>query len=404
MAGQGWREWVAGEQLTDVKMQQFLQDQAVMRFANASARTTALAGVVSEGMVSYLDDTNALEVYDGSAWGAVTPDVQQASPTFAGVVFGRTSDVILGGVADSSYTVALGNGASAGTARPNASFIGNTTIGANSGRSITTGNNNVLVGGESGLGLTTGTKNVMLGTSVGQATTTYSDNVYIGFGAGFNSKTAGNVAIGSQALQQAAEFQQSNVAIGFIAMKDTTGGSNTAVGSGAATGITSGFNNTVIGFSAGDSFFTNKIGTGSNNVLLGSGTSPSATNVSDQITLGNASISSLRCQVTSISSLSDRRDKTDIKPLSYGLDFVKELKPVSFDWNMRDGAKVGNPDIGFIAQDLADLEDKYDAERLNLTLRDNPEKLEATPGRLIPILVKAIQELTARVEELENAR
>jgi hypothetical protein len=71
---------------------------------------------------------------------------------------------------------------------------------------------------------------------------------------------------------------------------------------------------------------------------------------------------------------------------------------------MRDGAKVGVPDVGFIAQELAAVEDNYDAERLALTLRDNPDRLEATPGRLIPILVKAIQELTARVEELENAR
>jgi hypothetical protein len=44
-----------------------------------------------------------------------------------------------------------------------------------------------------------------------------------------------------------------------------------------------------------------------------------------------------------------------------------------------------------------------------LTLRDNPEKLEATPGRLLPIAIKAIQELAqqnadllARIESLEN--
>ena len=39
-----------------------------MVFADAAARTTALTGVVAEGMLSYLKDTNAVEVYNGSAW------------------------------------------------------------------------------------------------------------------------------------------------------------------------------------------------------------------------------------------------------------------------------------------------------------------------------------------------
>jgi hypothetical protein len=44
------------------------------------------------------------------------------------------------------------------------------------------------------------------------------------------------------------------------------------------------------------------------------------------------------------------------------------------------------------------------AEYLQLTYRDNPEKLEATQGRLIPILVKAIQELAAEVQALKDAK
>jgi hypothetical protein len=39
-----------------------------MVFADAAARTTALSGVVAEGMLSYLKDTNAVEVYDGVNW------------------------------------------------------------------------------------------------------------------------------------------------------------------------------------------------------------------------------------------------------------------------------------------------------------------------------------------------
>jgi hypothetical protein len=69
---------------------------------------------------------------------------------------------------------------------------------------------------------------------------------------------------------------------------------------------------------------------------------------------------------------------------------------------MRDGGKVGVKDTGFIAQELMAAEDEAElAEYLQLTYRDNPEKLEATQGRLIPILVKAVQELSAKVAELE---
>jgi len=69
---------------------------------------------------------------------------------------------------------------------------------------------------------------------------------------------------------------------------------------------------------------------------------------------------------------------------------------------MRESGRVGDKDTGFIAQELMAAEDEAGfAEYLQLTLRDNPEKLEATQGRLIPILVKAIQELSAKVAELE---
>ena len=41
------------------------------------------------------------------------------------------------------------------------------------------------------------------------------------------------------------------------------------------------------------------------------------------------------------------------------------------------------------------------AEWLNLVLKDNPEKLEATPGNLLPIIVKAIQDLKKENDELK---
>ena len=51
------------------------------------------------------------------------------------------------------------------------------------------------------------------------------------------------------------------------------------------------------------------------------------------------------------------------------------------------------PTAGFIAQELDEVQTTENAEWLNLVLKDNPEKWEATPGNLFPIVVKAIQDL-----------
>lgn len=71
MAGAGYKLFTTGSVLTASDVNTYLNEQTVMVFASATARTTALSGVLAEGMVSYLKDTNATEVYDGSAWVAI---------------------------------------------------------------------------------------------------------------------------------------------------------------------------------------------------------------------------------------------------------------------------------------------------------------------------------------------
>jgi len=39
---------------------------------------------------------------------------------------------------------------------------------------------------------------------------------------------------------------------------------------------------------------------------------------------------------------------------------------------------------------------------MRLVLKTNPERLESTYGKLVPILVNAVKELSAKVEDLEN--
>ena len=89
-----------------------------------------------------------------------------------------------------------------------------------------------------------------------------------------------------------------------------------------------------------------------NNVFLGCNAQGLAAGCSNTITLGDANIATIRAQVTSITALSDARDKKDIVDLPLGLDFIRQIRPVKFTWNMRDGSKVGQGYAGFIAQVL----------------------------------------------------
>jgi hypothetical protein len=197
-----------------------------------------------------------------------------------------------------------------------------------------------------------------------------------------------------------------NVAVGKASnFSITTGGENVAVGTFAQFSITTGINNTSVGNSANSNNTT-----GSNNLVLGYNAQPSTTTVSNQITLGSSAITSLRCNVTSISSLSDGRDKSNVKDSELGLDLVNKLRPVTFDWDRRDGSMSGIKDVGFIAQEVIEVEDDLKIfDTLKMSLRDNEDKYEVAPARLIPVLTKAIQELSkqnenliARLEKLEN--
>jgi hypothetical protein len=74
----GFREFAAGEPLTATNVDDFLMKQSVMKFADGAARDLALGTAVAsgnalrEGMVAYLDDTDEVIKYDGSAWASVS--------------------------------------------------------------------------------------------------------------------------------------------------------------------------------------------------------------------------------------------------------------------------------------------------------------------------------------------
>jgi len=222
-------------------------------------------------------------------------------------------------------------------------------IGQNSGLNLQTGTfNNTLIGSSSGVNITSGTQNTIIGGLSGGQIQTASYNTFLGSGSGSQSTQEGN---------------------------------------------------TFLGWNAGSTAITAQ-----NSTCIGANSQPSASNAYSEFTLGNNNILTLRCAVTSITSLSDARDKKEIEELPVGLEFVKGLKPVKFIWDDRnEEGKHDVADFGFIAQDLkASQEEVEMADTLKLVYESNPEKLEASYGKLIPILVKAIQDLNAKVELLEN--
>jgi uncharacterized protein YabE (DUF348 family) len=67
-----FKDFTAGDILTAVDVDSLLMRQKIMTSADSAARDTALSAVLAEGMFCYLNDTNAFQVYDGSAWADVS--------------------------------------------------------------------------------------------------------------------------------------------------------------------------------------------------------------------------------------------------------------------------------------------------------------------------------------------
>jgi hypothetical protein len=258
-------------------------------------------------------------------------------------------------------------------------------------------------------------KSLALGLEAGTSTT---GCVAVGTWALKNATSFNNTAVGNFALQAASS---NSTALGFGAgaastgfggtfigynagTLATSGASNTFVGSEAGQAVTTGSNNVFVGYRSAIGNFGGSITTGSNNVLIGTNGLDVTSSLSNTIILGGSSITTLACNVTSITSLSDARDKKDVEAIPVGLDFINELNPVKFIWDDRDEeGKHDVKDCGFIAQDLKSLQEKYNvAEELQLVNEGiADDKMYASYGKLLPIMVKAIQELSAELKALK---
>jgi trimeric autotransporter adhesin len=346
----------------------------------------------------------------------------------------------------SPFETALGSGAGAANTGANNTFIGfgagndnttgvrNTALGYNALSAVTTANENTAVGFNA-LAVSTAGDSVAVGSSALQANTTGAENTALGAGAlKANTTGASNTAVGRAALN-VNTTGANNTAVGYEALDAcTTAENNTVVGSLAGTGLTTGSGNVAIGHRALDVATTGGANTavgadsmgscttGQRNTAVGTGAlfnlttgngntsiSPidangsvnptfNVTTENNRISMGHTGITNAYVQVA-WTVTSDARDKTNFAPVPHGLNFVNQLEPVAFQFRVsRDSDEAhGNKRYGFKAQDILALEGD------DPVIIDNevPEKLKYQGEALVPVLVNAIKELSAKCDSLQ---
>jgi trimeric autotransporter adhesin len=169
--------------------------------------------------------------------------------------------------------------------------------------------------------------------------------------------------------------------------------------------------NTVVGHNAGTLSISY-----TNTVALGYGAEPTGSN---QVRIGNASVTSIGGAVA-WSSFSDARFKKDIKEDVSGLDFINQLKPVSYIVDkgaidkflgVRDSiqTEVENKSVqvrqtGLLAQDVEKIIKKSGFVFSGIEApQDDNDPYRIRYAEFVVPLIKAVQELTAKLEEQATA-
>jgi len=278
-------------------------------------------------------------------------------------------------------------------------FSGSNSVGVGKGQLIeatkaTTAVGDLAHGGNQGFGNTVVGARALQGAGDGSVG---NNNTAVGLQAGASVSSDFNTVVGGEAW-----------GAGTLGGAVVSGGRNTIIGQKAGYLLNSGEKNVFIGWLAGTGGNTvaGSMKTGSNNVFIGTNGLDVTDPVDNHILLGDGNITDLFCAATTIQFLSDERDKKAIRGVTAGLDLVNDLRPVEFIWDARDKdlERNGSKDCGFIAQELKAVQEKYGlSEELKLVNETAFEdKMTAAPGRLLPILVKAIQELSAEIAELKS--
>jgi len=327
-----------------------------------------------------------------------------------------------------NYNVAVGDGSMHGTAAFTNS-LHNIAIGYNSLYSISGGDYNISIGHESLILNNTGSNNIAIGDVTLSNNSSGYENIAIGSGALLGNTTGyNNIAIGEEALWNNSTGYN-NVAIGYWACHgDANGVYNTGVGRYVLY-QNQGNYNTGIGYAAGAGAgsptytYCSFLGydadaTGSYNNAMALGYNASVT-ASNRVRVGNTTITRIGGQV-GWSTLSDGRVKENVTEDVTGIDFIMQLRPVTFNINKdKQDEIIGRPDSseyagkynienirfsGFIAQEVeeAAAEVGYDFSGVKKPAHDN-DLYGLTYSEFVVPLVKATQEQQEIIED-QNER
>ena len=298
----------------------------------------------------------------------------------------------------------------------------NTCLGKNTGNSLTEGNlYNVLIGNEAGLSITTGSYNMAIGANAMDGFDTETHNLGIGYDSMGGSVAGGeyNVCVGNYA-GAAVTSGDTNTYVGYEAgVNASTSNHNVFIGKGAGSQNTTGVQNVCVGSLANtyDADDFNQINIGYDNPGI-------ASNV---VCLGIAGTNNIYATFTSSASWtknSDERIKKNITTnTKAGLDFINELRTVTynkkrvteFDPSMElykatedESDKLAYYDgtlYGLIAQEVKTAMDKHGISDFD-GWHEQPkgDKIQGiAESQFVIPLIKAVQELSAKVKALEEA-
>jgi len=427
-----------------------LQDSANLTFSGTILTSTGFAGPLNGTVGATTATTGAFTTLTASSTLTVT-----GAGSIEGLTVGRGAGAVATNTAVGASALAANTtgvqqtviGASAGVSITTNSYLSavgyqaayymtdsNDAFGRQAlfGQSGATGYYNVAVGFRSGYSMTSGTLNTAIGNQALQANTTASNNTAVGYQALYSNTTGTpNTAVGYQALYSNTTGTD-NHAVGWKAANaNTTGTSLNAFGTGALLVNTTGVQNTAIGHYSLQANTTGNynvacgqtalganttgqgntgigywglfgVTTGSGNVGIGAMDSAinnapvfNITTQNNRVYIGSTAVTNAYVQVA-WTVVSDARDKTNFAPITHGLDFVKQLNPLSFQFKKNRESDVAHGPVryGFKAQEILALEGN------NPVIIDNEdsEKLRYNGEALVPVLVKALQELNAKFD------
>jgi hypothetical protein len=228
------------------------------------------------------------------------------------------------------YSTALGDNA----LQSNTTGVLNVAVGSDAMRDNSSGSYCVAVGRAALTENTIGNNNTAVGNGSLASNTTGQSNTAIGWIALLNNTTGNsNTATGASSLMSNTTGL-ANTAIGINSLlANTNGNQNCAIGSGALFNNTTGSLNTACGDEAllSNTNFSNVSGFGSDANVTGS----------NQIQLGDSATTTYA--YGAVQNRSDIRDKADVRDTELGLEFVNALRPVDFKLDMREDYRPEAP-------------------------------------------------------------